>query len=205
MQEADRDKDGISIPANALSLDRGTIKAADGTTDADLTHGTVAADGDRKMNGGLVTPPAVSQIYFSTSPARGDTYELGETVEVVVDFDRTVKVTGSPQVALTIGAETRHAISDVWFSNSLYFEYAVQAGDRDEDGISIAANALVLNGGSITAADATTDADLTHPAVSPERGSKVDGSLVTPPVVIDVHFISSPARGDTYERTGRDG
>ena len=200
VQEGDRDEDGISIPASALALDGGTIKAADGTTDADLTHGTVAAEGGRKMNGSLVTPPAVRQIYFSTSPARGDTYELGEVVEVVVDFDRTVRVTGSPQVALTIGSETRHALSDGWGSDSLYFQYAVQAGDRDEDGISIAANALVLNGGSITAADATTDADLTHPAVSPERDRKVDGSSdVPPPRVRHISFDSSPARGDTYE------
>ena len=39
------------------------------------------------------------------------------------------------------------------------YETHVQAADRD-DGISIAANALVLNGGTITAADGTTDADL---------------------------------------------
>ena len=200
VQEGDRDEDGISIPANALSLNGGTIKAADGSTDVDLTHGTVAADSRRKMNGNAVTPPAVSQIYFSTSPARGNTYELGETVEVVVDFDRTVKVTGSPQVALTIGAETRHALYDIGFDNALYFEYAVQAGDRDEDGISIQANALSLNGGSITATDGATGADLTHPAVAPERDRKVDGSSdVAPPRVRHISFDSAPAGGDTYE------
>ncbi len=42
------------------------------------------------------------------------------------------------------------------------FSYSVQEGDRDEDGISIPANALVLNGGTITTTDGTTDADLTH-------------------------------------------
>ena len=200
VQEGDRDEDGISIPANALTLNGGTIKAADGSTDADLTHGPVAADSRRKMNGNAVTPPGVSQIYFSTSPGRSDTYELGETVRVVVDFDRTVEVTGSPQVPLTIGAETRHAIFDIWFDNSLYFEYAVQAEDRDDDGISIAANALVLNGGSITATDRTTTADLRHPAVGPERDRKVDGSSdVPPPRVTHISFDSSPAGGDTYE------
>ena len=44
----------------------------------------------------------------------------------------------------------------------VHFSYAVQEGDRDEDGFSVAANALALNGGTIKAADGTTDADLTH-------------------------------------------
>ena len=201
VQEGDRDEDGISIPADALLLNGGTITAADGSTDADLTHAAVAPDRDRKVDGSSdVTPPWVRHISFDSSPSRGDTYELGETVEVVVDFGGAVKATGDPRLALTIGTETRHATWFGWGSSTLYFRYTVQEGDRDEDGISIPANALSLNGGAITAADGITDADLTHAAVAAERGSKVDGSRITPPVVIDVHFISLPARGDTYER-----
>ncbi len=140
-------------------------------------------------------------IRFGYSPpARGDTYELGETVEVEVEFDRAVMATGEPQVALTIGAETRHAAFGGWGRETLYFDYTVQAGDRDEDGISVPANALELNGGTITAADGTTDADLTHASVGPERDRKVDGrSDVTPPRVTAIYFDSSPAQGDTYE------
>ena len=90
--------------------------------------------------------------------------------------------TGRSQLALTIGEETRHATSSGWGSSpGLFFDYTVQEGDRDEEGISIAANALALDdGGTITAADGTTDADLTHEAVADARGAKVDGSLVTP-------------------------
>ncbi len=201
VQEGDRDEDGISIAANALALNGGAITAADGVTNADLAHPAIAPDRDRKVDGsGDVDPPRVTDISFDSSPSRGDTYELGETVEVVVHFDGAVKATGNPQVALTIGSETRHATWFGWGSSSLYFQYTVQEGDRDEDGIGIPANALSLIGGSITAADGTTDADLTHPAVAAERGPKVDANLITPPVAIDVHFISSPARGDTYER-----
>ena len=200
VQEGDRDEDGISIVANALVLNGGTITAADGTTDADLTHAAVAAEGGSKVDGSSdVTPPRVRAIHFDSSPARGDTYELGETVEVVVEFDGAVKATGEPQVALTIGTQTRHATLTGWGSDSLYFDYTVQAGDRDEDGISIAANAVVLNGGTITAPDGTTEAVLTHEAVTPEGASKVNGSGVTPPRVRDIRFAYSPARGDTYE------
>ena len=200
VQAGDRDVDGISIPANALVLRGGTIKAADGRTDANLAHPAVADDGSRKVNASDVTPPRVRAIRFGYSPpARGDTYELGETVEVEVEFDRAVQATGDPQVTLTVGTETRHATIRGRGRDRLYFEYTVQAGDRDEDGISIPANALALNGGSITAADGTTDADLTHGTVAAEGDRKVNGSLASPPGVTHIYFGSFPARGNTYE------
>ena len=148
VQAGDRDEDGISIPANALALNGGSITAADGTTAADLTHGTVAADGDRKVNGSLASPPGVTHLYFGDSPARGNTYERGETVRVGVHFYKVVKVTGRPQVELTIGAETRYATLSTRWGDDRYvdFSYVVQEGDRDEDGIGIPANALILNG-----------------------------------------------------------
>ena len=84
-------------------------------------------------------------------------------------FDRAVRATGSPRVALTVGTQTRHATFSSWGGQSLYFDYTVQERDRDEDGISIAANALSLDGGTIRAADGTTDADLTHGAVAASK------------------------------------
>ena len=201
VQEPDRDEDGISIPANAILLSGGTITAPDGTTDADLTHGTVAADAGRKVNGSLTSPPAVTSIEFVSAP-KGNAYAAGEAVEVAVEFDRVVTVTGNPQVALTIGTETRHAAHSAWWRDDylIFFSYKVQGDDRDEDGISIPANALILNGGTITATDGTTDADLTHVPVGPERDRRVDGgSDVTPPRVKAIIFDTSPARGDTYE------
>ena len=201
VQAGDRDGDGISIAANALVLGGASIKAADGVTAADLTHPEVGASGGSKVDGGLVSPPRVTAVSLISSPGRGDTYELGEEIEVQVEFDRAVTVTGDPRLALTVGSDTRHAAhSELWREDRhVYFRYAVQAGDRDEDGISIAANALVLDGGSITAIDGTTGADLTHAAVTPVGGGRVNGSrVVTPPRVTNIAFMSSPVRGDTY-------
>ena len=199
VEAADRDADGISIAADALSLNGGSIKAsADGTTDADLTHKAVATDAGRKVDGSRVTAPTVSRIAFRGSPASGDTYELGETIRVDVEFDREVLVSGSPQVALTIGSQTRQATLSYYSGESqwLSFEYEVEAADRDADGISIAADALSLNGGSIKAsADGTTDADLTHKAVATDAERKVDGSRVTAPMV-------SSIRGHDYGPSG---
>ena len=199
VQEEDRDDDGISIAANALVLNGGTIKSADGTIDADLTHEAVAAERGDKVNGSLSTKPEIRDIALVSSPARGDTYGLGETVKVRVDFDRAVAATGKPQVALTIGTQTRHATLSSWSRQSLYFAYTVQEEDRDEDGISIAPNALLLNGGTIRATVGTTDVDLSHGAVAAARGNKVNGSDRTAPKVRDISFRSAPARGGTYE------
>ena len=201
VQAGDRDEDGISIAANALTLSGGTIRAADGAAHADLTHGAVAARRGYQANGALASPPVVNSIFFG-SPAGGDTYQMGETIGLGVEFHRAVTVTGSPQLALTIGTQTRYAAySTSWGDGRvLHFSYAVQEGDRDDNGIAIPANALALNGGTITDADGTAAADLTHAAENPgQHGGKVDGSLVTVPVVEAISLISFPARGDTYE------
>ena len=128
--------------------------------------------------------PAISSIFFGSSPARGDTYELGETVVVFVQFDGPVETTdhGEFQVALTIGAETQYATLVGWRSDHRYrFEYTVQEPDRDGDGISIPANALTLNGGTIKfGADSTIDAGLTHAAVARDPTRKVSGSTASP-------------------------
>ena len=46
----------------------------------------------------------------------------------------------------------------------------MQEDDRDEDGISIEADALALNGETIKGSDGATDADLTHAAVTADGG-----------------------------------
>ena len=191
VQEDDRDERGIRIPANALMLNGGTITAVAGTTDADLTHPAVAGAPVLKVNGSLVSAPAVSAIYLDNHvpPPTGDTYVLGETVRVWVEFDKEITVSGSPRVALTIGGKTRQANysgfsvavmpdgGTIVDKGVLSFDYRVQATDRDEDGVGIPANALALNGGTIKhAGDGTTDADLTHDAVPADPTRKVDGS-----------------------------
>ena len=208
MQAGDRDEDGIDIVANALVLNGGTITAVGGTTDADLRHDALAGGHDRTVDGSLITPPGVSDIYFVSSPARGDTYELGEMIELFVEFDRVVTVTGSPRVALTIGEQTRYAAFFAWSSGEdryLHFSYAVQESDRDERGIGIPADALELNGGTITSVGGATDADLTHRAVAGAPVFKVSGGAVTAPAVTAIYLDNHvpPPTGDTYVRGER--
>ena len=124
--------------------------------------------------------PNVEAVFFTSNPVRGDTYERGEKIEVTVRFDRSVVWSdGRTELALTVGDHTRYAqahSSDI-DGRELRFFYTVRAEDRDGDGIGIPANALSLNGGSITlAGDAETDAVLIHDAVGTFHFGRVDGT-----------------------------
>ena len=193
VEAEDRDADGISIPANAIRHNGSLIyDAADPTINADLSHNPVSDDRNRKVDGGIVTAPSVTSISFSPSPFSGDTYEQGESIYISVNFDRVVAATGAPRMALTVGTRTRLATH--WYTGftSSTFSYVVQAGDRDRDGVSIPVNAIRLSGGTITAADRTTDADLTHAAVPDDPTRKVDGVTATTPRVSAVEIWSHP-------------
>ena len=174
VQAADMDADGISFPANALSLPSGaTIRsAADTSIHAVLSHDSVPADPQRKVDGQSVQAPRVLRTSIGPPPSGGDTYTRGERFLVGVSFDRDVAVDttgGRPRVALEIGDSTRYATylypprGRPW---ELLFGYVVQAGDRDADGVSIKANGLSANGGSITLLGDTTPAMLSHVGIS---------------------------------------
>ena len=120
----------------------------------------------------------VNAVRFTGTPASGDAYRPDERIQVAVTFSEAVTVAGTPQLGLTIGAETRQATYDASQSKGtlLVFTYAVQTTDSDTDGISIPANALNPNGGTISlASDSTSAAALGHVAVAPDPARKVAG------------------------------
>ena len=207
VQPNDFDADGISIAANAIRLNGGSIKAAsDATLDADLTHAAVSDDATRKVDGVQVAEPTVTRVNFIGTPRRGEAYQAGETINLQVWFSRLVTVSGSPYVEFTIGNGTRQATfhTHAVEVQGIGFQYTVQAHDSDADGISVAANAIRLDGGTITAIDGATAAVLTHAAVPADPTRKVGSGTAPPPsggpAVSSVFFGSSPRSGDTYQR-----
>ena len=184
VQSSDVDTDGLSIGASALTLNGGTITTRGGTANAALALGShaIANSQSHRVNGGVENAPNVNSAVVVSNPADGDTYGLGETIRVWVGFDRLTDVTGTPQLALTIGSDTRQA---VFVENDrrvyeLDFAYVVQPSDRDSDGIDISASALTLNGGTIKIRGGATDARLNLDRVFTRghRGHKVDGTLI---------------------------
>ena len=204
VQAGDLAPAGASIAASAVRLNGGTITHdADTATHAALAHGAVAADSTRKVNGRQGRPPKVEGVAFAAPAPKDSVYWRGDTIAVRVGFDDSVAVNttgGSPQVALTIGTATRQATFSANNGKTLVFEYVVQSGDRDADGVNIAANALALNGATIrgTGAAAARDADVTHPLVEASAARTVDGSKVRAPSIRSVAFAGSAPAGGTY-------
>ena len=160
VQSTDIDADGLSIAAGALTVTGGTLQDSDGNP-AHLNLGTHAFvnDANYKFNGALDNAPFAHYIgHAGLRPPVDSTWRFGERIEISVSFGEPVSVTGVPQLALTIGLNDRQAdylrcggvvVGGFCTTGFLAFGYVVQSSDRDADGISIAANALTLNGATI--------------------------------------------------------
>ena len=151
--------------------------------DETLPAGVTAASPDSATvtltdNDTVTVAPSIGTVTISSDPGVGGVYTVGEEIEVTVVFNKPVTVTGRPQLEVTVGTAPEQAVNQSGRSASevLVFAYAVVAGDSDADGVSIAADSLTLNGGTIT--DSTNrDAALGHSAVG-DTGDPVDG--ITP-------------------------
>ena len=124
-------------------------------------------------------PPRVTGVSLVSRPRSGDTYKSGETLRAQVWLSELAVVTGSPQLALEIGTQTR-TMSYVGLDRTrvLEFAYTVQASDADADGVSIGSSALSLpTGTSLAGAEGgTVGVSLSGHAITNASGHKVDGS-----------------------------
>ncbi len=205
VQAADRDLDGLSIAVNALTLvgNRSIVHARSATTAADLSLGSssVSNDARYKVDGSAVKPATVERFYLTSRPCLSSVLELGCRVQVGVAFDQAIEVTGRPQLTLTIGTQTRRVdYSGGGYINGvnriLYFYYIVQASDRDTDGVSVAQDALSLNGGSIVVAGSKVPANLKLRRSSEIITPPVDGSRITAPSLRYLNIVPGSS-GDT--------
>src|ERR1041385_6116003 len=112
--------------------------------------------------------------------------------------------TGTPHLALNIGGTTVQAnYASGSGTSSLVFTYTILAGQTDTDGISINANALSLNGGTISDAAGNT-AVLTTAVFGVDANLRVDPPAPTPPTAlsydISSHILSGTAEiGSTVQ------
>ena len=121
------------------------------------------------------TPPEVESLAIGSNPGSDRTYAAGDEIEVTVTFSETVEVTGTPQLRLRVGSRTRTAGYESGTGTAaLVFGYEVDEGDEDSDGVSIEANRLTLNGGTIKD-EGDNPAELAHEAVAAQAGHQVDG------------------------------
>jgi hypothetical protein len=163
VQAGDTSSDLDYVGTGSLTLNGGTIRDP-ATNDATLTLAAPGAAGSLGANKALVidtTPPTVSNV--SSSKANGS-YTVGEVIPIQVVFSESVDVTGTPRITLETGATDRVVnYSSGTGTNTLTFDYTVQAGDTSSDLDYVGTGSLTLNGGTIRDG-ATNNAALTLPA-----------------------------------------
>ena len=121
------------------------------------------------------TPPTVSMIEITSNSGTDRTYAAGDEIQVTVTFSETVLVERKPQLTLKVGGGDRTAdYQGGTGTAALVFVYEVDEGDEDTDGVSIEANRLTLNGGTIRDGS-NNNAVLDHDGLAADSGHKVDG------------------------------
>ncbi len=177
-------------------------------TAAGLPDGA-AAEMENQRPGSPPSGPVISAIHYSFNPPldRTGTYQVGERIQIGIDFEMPIVMDvsgGRPTIGLKIG-DADDAVRQVPLfraglrEDALYANYQVKVGDVDLNGISIAANAISLNGGRIVSeSDPAAGLDLSHPALPDDPNRKVNGGTETNP---NAPGITRPT-GPTYASPG---
>ena len=121
------------------------------------------------------TPPTVISVAITSDPGSDGIYAADDEIGVTVTFSEPVVVRRRPQLTIEVGGEDRTAEYEIGTGMAaLLFAYKVDEDDEDTAGVSIVADSLNLNGGTIRDR-AGNPAVLTHTAVTTQSGHRVDG------------------------------
>ena len=194
VQAGDMDDNGIWIgdEDRTIMLDTGEYIRGMGTmVDAVLTHSALSTLSSHKVDGSLgVAAPAITSVEVTSTPRQSsNTYGRNETIRITVTFDAAVTVTGAPAFAFALDTDRVSAAynADASTATVLAFEYVVQPGDADGDGIFLYGSAetphpIELDSGESIAATANTtvEADLDHDDRGTQSNHKVDGTIDLP-------------------------
>ncbi|MDH1252721.1 Ig-like domain-containing protein [Comamonas thiooxydans] len=184
-----QDNNGITV-GNSIQLNGGSLRDLAGNDDAiALTPGS---------SSGVLVDGVVPTVADVIVPANGG-YKAGDVLSFTVNASEAVFTSGSPRLAVDIGGTTRYAnfVASSSGGSTLVFQYTVQAGDNDADGISIASS-LDLNGGSFKDA-AGNDLNLHLNSVGSTAGVVVD--TVAPSVTSIVRAGGSPSNSSSVSYT----
>jgi LPXTG-site transpeptidase (sortase) family protein len=162
VQAGDTSVDLDYVAANSLALNGGAIKDA-ASNDANLALPSPGATNSLGANKDIVIDSTASMVNDVTSTTVNGSYSTGVVIPITVMFSEVMNVTGTPQLTLETGVMDRVVdYSSGSGTNTITFNYTVQAGDTSADLDYVTANSLVLNGGTIKDA-ASNDANLALP------------------------------------------
>jgi methionine-rich copper-binding protein CopC len=146
-------EDGSALPA-WLNFDAATCKfTGTAKSTAGFNVKVTASDGALNVSNMFqidLAPMVTSVALTGATGSQNNRLNAGDVVSASVTFSESVNVTGLPQLALNIGGNTVKADYASGSGTSvLTFNYTILSGQNDADGISIEANALSLNAGTI--------------------------------------------------------
>ena len=116
--------------------------------------------------------PTISTISFKEP---GGKWIPGQNVQVNVVFSAPVVVTGSPYISVLSDGINKVTYLEGTGGTSIIFSYTVLTGDIDNTGVGMAADAFVLNGGTIKSSSGVV-AVLTHSAIARSSTRKIAAS-----------------------------
>lgn len=180
VEAGQEDVDGVSVSTGSISLpDGATITGANGLA---VKRGHDGATGDSNHVVDAVAPTISSIAMVGDA----ETYDAGDTLKVRVTFSEAVTITGTPDLALTVGSQSEAMTYHAHDGAHVDFTYTVQEGDVDADGVSVAAGTL----GGATVTDAIGNlADLTHQGMTADSKHKVSAG---PAVAGKVSVLGEP-------------
>lgn len=157
VQADDEDLDGISLN-NSIDLNGGSLTYSfeGGVQNASETFTLQSTTGILVQT--ILPGPEITNFIEPFNA----TYAEGGELLFQVNYEADVLVTGSPRLSLNIGGVTQYATySSGSNSSAIVFNYTIQSGESDADGITLNSHSIDLNGGSIQAvsdnANANTD------------------------------------------------
>ena len=159
----------------------------------------LAVDVDAAGNATAVAGPVVTSIALAMAPDGGLT--AGNKVRMTFAFSEAVTVVtdgGTPTVGITLdGTARRAAYAGGTGTASLAFSYTLTADDGTVSAVSVTADSLALNGGTIRDAGGR-DADLAHPGVgeTAEDAETESASALTGLVLVDTGSGAEAALAD---------
>ena len=149
----------------------------------------LAVDVDAAGNATAVAGPVVTSLALATAP--GGSWTDGDAVRLTLTFSEPVTVAtdgGTPSVGIGLDGTARQvAYAGGTGTASLAFSYTVTADDGTVSAVSVTADSLALNGGTIRDA-AGRDADLEHPGIgdaATEDAETESASALTGLVLVD--------------------
>ena len=131
--------------------------------------------------------PKVDSVTVASTPAANGIYRTGETIQMDLTFDKAVAVFttfGTPEVWFVMDGSNpgrrEAAYATTVGDDVVRFEYVVQAGDSDLDGILFMNSAIVWNDGAIIRKE-HGDVDDLDELKNPAGGRKRWNHLHAPP------------------------